>query len=213
MFIPLFQHHLFKNIFFSWIAFKFLCNLLYVYWSSAKYYFASTYVSLYNTILSWLLWLISSNTIHLILLLFKTISNIVYSLHFHTNFRIRFSISTQNICGKVLLEIEKWKSLSFLLCNPRDCSLPHSTVHGILQGRILERVAILFSRDLPNPGIQPRSPTLQADSLPSEPSGKPKNTGVGSLSLLQQIFPTQELNRVLLHFRQILYQLSYQGSP
>ena len=46
--------------------------------------------------------------------------------------------------------------------------------------------------DLPNPGIKPRSPTLQADSLPAEPQGKPKNTRVGSLSLLQQIFPTQE---------------------
>ena len=40
-----------------------------------------------------------------------------------------------------------------------------------------------------------------------------KNTGVGSLSLLQGIFPIQELNWGLLHFRQILYQLSYQGSP
>ena len=40
--------------------------------------------------------------------------------------------------------------------------------------------------DLPNPGIQPRPPTLQADSLSSEPPGKPKNTGVGSLSLLQE---------------------------
>ena len=68
------------------------------------------------------------------------------------------------------------------------------------------------SGDLPNPGIEPRSPTLQADSLPAEPQGKPKNTGVGSLSLLQ-IFPTQELNWGLLHCRQILYQLSYQGSP
>ena len=42
--------------------------------------------------------------------------------------------------------------------------------------------------DLPNPGIEPRSPTLQADSLPSEPPGKPRNTGVGSLSFLQRIF-------------------------
>ena len=50
--------------------------------------------------------------------------------------------------------------------------------------------------DLPNPGIEPRSPALQADSLPAEPQGKPKYTGVGSLSLLQQIFPTQESNRV-----------------
>ena len=46
--------------------------------------------------------------------------------------------------------------------------------------------------DLPNPAIEPRSPALQADSLPSEPPGKPKNTGVGSLSLLQGIFPTHE---------------------
>ena len=65
--------------------------------------------------------------------------------------------------------------------------------------------------DLPNPQIEPRSPTLQADSLPSEQPGKPKNTGVGSLSLLQGISPTQESNQGILHYRQILYQLSYQG--
>ena len=63
--------------------------------------------------------------------------------------------------------------------------------------------------DLPNPGIKPRSPTLQADSLPAEPQGKPKNPGVGSLSLLQGIFPTQESNQGFLHCRGILYQLSY----
>ena len=67
-------------------------------------------------------------------------------------------------------------------------------------------------KDLPNPGIEPRSPTVQVDSLPAEPQGKPKNTGVGSLSLLQQIFLTKELNWGLLHCRQILYQLSYEGS-
>ena len=61
--------------------------------------------------------------------------------------------------------------------------------------------------DLPNPGVEPRSPTLWVDSLPSEPPGKPKNTGVGSLSLLQGIFPTQELNQGFLHCRRILYQL------
>ena len=121
---------------------------------------------------------------------------------------------------------------------------------GNLQARIL---ACPPSGDLPNPGVEPRSPTLQVDSSPSEPPGKPKNTGVGSLSLLQGNFPTQEgiepgspalqmnslpseppgkpkntgvdslsllqgifltqeSNWVLLHFRQILYQLSYQGS-
>ena len=67
--------------------------------------------------------------------------------------------------------------------------------------------------DLPDPGIEPGSPALQVDSLPAEPQGQPKSTGVGSLSLLQWIFPTQESNRGLLHYRQILYQLSYEGSP
>ena len=61
------------------------------------------------------------------------------------------------------------------------------------------------SGDLPNPGIEPRSPTLQADSLPAEPQGKPKNIGVGSLSLLQGILPTQELNQDLLHCKQIFF--------
>ena len=55
-----------------------------------------------------------------------------------------------------------------------------------------------------NPGIEPRSPALQVDSLLSEPPGKPKNTGVGSLSLLLRNFPTQELNQGLLHFWWIL---------
>ena len=67
--------------------------------------------------------------------------------------------------------------------------------------------------DLSNPGIKLRSLTLQADSLLSEPPGKPKNTGVGSLSPLQGLFPSQGLYPGLVHRRQILYQLSYQGSP
>ena len=65
---------------------------------------------------------------------------------------------------------------------------------------------------LPTQGL-PRSPALQADSLPTETPGKPKNIGVGSLSLLLQgIFLTQESNRGLLHCRRTLYPLSYQGS-
>ena len=114
------------------------------------------------------------------------------------------------------------------LCEPMDYS-----VHGIFQVRILDWVAFPFSRGssqpmdriaggfftswttrealrlLPNPGTEPRSPILQAYSLPSEPPGKPMNVGVGSLSLLQGIFLTQESNWGLLHCRQILYQLSY----
>ena len=54
------------------------------------------------------------------------------------------------------------------LCDPMDY-----TVHGILQARILEWVAVPFSEDLPNLGIKARSPTLQADSLPAEQPGSP----------------------------------------
>jgi len=48
------------------------------------------------------------------------------------------------------------------------------TVHEILQARILEWLAFLFSRDLANTGIKPRSPALQVDSFPAKPLGKPR---------------------------------------
>ena len=64
----------------------------------------------------------------------------------------------------------KVKSLSHvqLFATPQ----PGSSIHGILQARVLEWVAISFPGDLPHPGIEPGSPTLQADALPSEPPGK-----------------------------------------
>ena len=71
----------------------------------------------------------------------------------------------------------------------------------------------LLQGDLPNLGMDPRSPSLHTDCLLAKPPGKPKNTRVGSLSLLQGIFPTQEWNQGLLYYRWILYQLSHQGSP
>ena len=64
--------------------------------------------------------------------------------------------------------------------------------------------------DLPKPRIKSKSASR---FFTIEPSGKPKNTRVGSLALLQGIFPTQKSIWGLLHCRQILYQLSYQGSP
>ena len=70
-----------------------------------------------------------------------------------------------------------------------------------------------FHRASSQPGIEPRSHALQVDLLLSEPPGKPRKTGVGSLSLLQGIFPTQGLNWGLQHCRWIPYQLSYEGSP
>ena len=91
------------------------------------------------------------------------------------------------------------------LCDPMD-----SIIHGILQTRILEWVAFPFSREFSQPtqGSNPGLLQFQADSLPVEPQGKPRNTGVGSLSLPQQIFPTQESNGGFLCCRWILYQLS-----
>ena len=65
-------------------------------------------------------------------------------------------------------ESEKVAQLCPTLCDPMDC-----TVHGILQARTLECVAFPSAGDLPNPGIELGSPALQADSLPTELSGKP----------------------------------------
>ena len=69
------------------------------------------------------------------------------------------------------------------LCNSMDCSPPGFSAHVIFPGK--NSLSFPSPKDLPNPEIKPRSPALQADSLPAEPQGKPKNTGVGSLSLLQ----------------------------
>ena len=97
----------------------------------------------------------------------------------------------------------KWKSLSRLWL---------FVAQGTVQSMEFSR-PFPSPRDLSNPGIKPRSPALQVYSLPAEPPQKHKNTEVGSLSLLQGIFPTQESNWDLLHCRQILYQLSYPRSP
>ena len=131
------------------------------------------------------------------------------------------------------------------LCDRMDCSLLGYSFHEFIQARILEWISrLLFpsSDDLPNPGIEPRSLALQADSLRSELWGSPydlfeseshsvvshflqshglyslwnspgQNTGVGSHSLLQGIFPTHGSNPGLPHCRHIFYQLSHLGSP
>ena len=96
----------------------------------------------------------------------------------------------------------------------QDCKTPTSMdFHGILQDRILEWVAFPFSRGSSQPRDQTQVSHIAGDSLSLEPQGKSKNTGVGSLSLLQQIVPTQGSNRGLPHCRQILYHLSHKGSP
>ena len=125
------------------------------------------------------------------------------------------------------------------LCDPMDHSLPGSSVRGILRARILEWIAMPSSRV----SSWPRDPTcisyisgtgrwalyrqchhsVMSDSLLTPglqlarllyPWNSPgKNTGVGSHSLVQGIFPSQGSNLGLLQSRQILYHLSHQGSP
>ena len=99
-------------------------------------------------------------------------------------------------------------SLSDQLCDPMDY-----TAHGILQARILEWVNFPFSRGSFQPRNQTQVSRIAGRFFTRKPQGKPKNTGMGSLSLLQGIFPTQELNQGLLHCRRILCQLRYQGNP
>ena len=83
------------------------------------------------------------------------------------------------------------------LCDPIDCSQPGSSAHEDSPGmRGLPCPPLGY---LLNPGIKVRSPRLQSDSLPIEPLGKDKNTEVGSLSLLQGIFLTQEAKQGHMH--------------
>ena len=79
-----------------------------------------------------------------------------------------FASGGQSIIACEVSEVKVAQSC-LTLCDPTDY-----TALGILQARILEWVALPFSGDLPNQGIEPRSPALQADSLPAEPQGKPK---------------------------------------
>ena len=104
-------------------------------------------------------------------------------------------------------------SVCLTLCNPMGCSLPDSSVHGILQERILEWVAILFSRGYSQ---------LRGGSQVSHIAGgffsiwatrEAQEYWCEKPSLPLGIFLTQGSNLGLLHFRQILYQLSNQGRP
>ena len=90
---------------------------------------------------------------------------------------------------------------------------PHGLYNPlILQARLLEWVALSFSRGSSQISDRTQISHIAGRFFISWATGKPKNTGVGSPSLLQQIFPTQELTQGVLHCRQILYQLSYEGS-
>ena len=84
-------------------------------------------------------------------------------LHVATTLLTYLLVVTVSVCRTVLVA-----QSCLTLCDPIDCSLPSFSVHGIPQARMLECIAIPFSREHPNPGIEPWSPALQADSLPFE---------------------------------------------
>ena len=80
-----------------------------------------------------------------------------------------------------------------------DHSLPVTSVHGILQARKLQWVAVPFSEDLPNPEIEPGSPTMQADSLSAELSGKHSRVLQNTEKYLETAFlygPTNSTNNM-----------------
>ena len=82
------------------------------------------------------------------------------------------------------------------LANPRTVARQASLSMGFSRQEYWCGLPCPPPGDLPNPGIKPRSPALQADSLPSERPGKPKNTGVGSLSLFQVSLPNPGIEPV-----------------
>ena len=128
----------------------------------------------------------------------------------------------------VQINISYWVyvQLCLTLWDLMDCRPPGSFMHGIIQARLLEWVAISYPGDLPNSGGRKKrkwSHSVVSNSL--RPHGllptrllRPwdfpgKSTGVGCSFHPQGIFPTQELNPGFLHCRQILYWLSYEGNP
>ena len=109
------------------------------------------------------------------------------------------------------------QDLNFVSCESEGRSVVSNSlqVHGQSMefSRLEYRCGQPFPspEDLFNPGIEPRSSIFQVDSLPAEPPGKPKNTGMGGLSPLKRLFPTQGSSQSLLHGMQIICQLSYQA--
>ena len=114
------------------------------------------------------------------------------------------------------LTIKFTSTCAYIYATPWTVARQAPLTMVILQARILEWVAMPSPPgDLPNPGIQPRSPTLKVDGFLTiwATPGKPMNTGMGGLSLLHGIFLTKELNWGLLHCRSTLYTTELPGSP
>ena len=120
------------------------------------------------------------------------------------------------ITDSMVMNERKVKSLSRvqLFATPWTvCSPPDSSVHGILQARILEWVAISFSRGSSQLRDRTQVSRIVGGFFTRRTTREAQEYEVGSLCLLHRIFPTQGSNPGLPHCRRTLYQLSHQGSP
>ena len=101
---------------------------------------------------------------------------LLYICYVHIRFNptiLCYNFCPENVSLKEMKTMCSVAQSCLTLCDPMDCSLPGSSVHGISQARILEWVAISSSRDLPNPGIQLASSALAGRFFTTEPPGKP----------------------------------------
>ena len=98
----------------------------------------------------------------------KSSINSMYFTHTHTH--------THNILLRVpqfFVLVQQQQSHILLFVTPWTVALPGFPIHGIFQARILEWVVISYPGDLPDTGIEPTSPALEADSLPLSHQGSP----------------------------------------
>ena len=142
---------------------------------------------------------------HILASLYRRLKNSTLTLFFNCPCPFHFWILSSESESLPVVSDSLW---------PRGLyNLPGSSVHGILQARIVEWVAVSFSRGSSQPRDWTQVSCIAGGFFTIWATRKLKSTGVPSLSLFQRIFLTQELSWGLLHCRQILYQLSYQGSP
>ena len=118
---------------------------------------------------------------------------------------------------KILVKCVLVAQSCLTVCNPMDCSPPGSSVHGILQARILEWVAVSFSRGIfPNTGIKPMPPALAGRFLTAKPPGKSTNDSPSGTVLVKLsrdlIFHPHRSEQVLLSFSLPLRMVSVGSS-
>ena len=157
------------------------------------------------SLFQWLAWFVSLLLLWQVIF-FPPLSVVIFSLSCEESPKFRILILRNRVfcCFSYCVKVKAAQSCP-ALCDPINY-----TIRGILQARILEWVAFPFSRGSSQPRDWTQVSCIAGRFFPSWATRETQeNTAVGSLSLLQWIFPTQESTQGLLHCRQILYQLRY----